>query len=463
MNADAAPAPVAATPQRRFWTGPQIYALGLLMLINLSNYLDRGIIGILQQPIKEDLRLSDSQLGVMSGIAFSLLYSVAGMPTARLAERLNRIHLLTVAITVWSVMTICCGFAGSYVRLLLARIGVGIGEGACTPICHSLVSDIFGPRERGKALSFITLMVPVTQMVAPVIGATIAVTYGWRAAFLTVGVFGLPLAIILWRTLPEPRSGAQAAHAAPVTRSNIWADLKLLAGNRAFVLLFCAGAFMSQGIGGTSMFSASYFVRQFHLSLGEAGLITGIGLGAGGFLGTMAGGYFADRFAGSHGRSYPFVCAVGAILASLFFLITFSAVAWPLAMGAMLFANFATDLKNGPNLAAAQNMAPPHMRATASATIMFALIVLGTGMGPLLVGMVSDFTAKDVFPAALGSFPQLCHGGKAIAGAAPQLVEACRSASAAGLHAGMFVPCGCFFLAAIFFTLSGLSIREEIR
>jgi predicted MFS family arabinose efflux permease len=453
----------AQAPPRRWWSRTQIHALGLLMLINLSNYLDRGIIGVLQQPIKEDLRLSDVQLGLMSGLAFSLLYSVSGLSIARLAERMNRIRLLVAATIVWSVMTIFCGLSTSYIRLLIARVGVGVGEGACTPICHSLVSDIFGPRERGKAMSFITLMVPMTQIISPIIGATIAVLYGWRAAFLVVGMFGLPLALILLATVPEPRHGAMAAHAAPVARSRFLADLGLLVRNRAFVLLFCASAFMSQGIGGTSMFSASYFVRQFHLGLGQAGLITGIGLGGGGLLGTLAGGYLADRFAGARGRSYPFVCAAGALISSLFFFLTFSAHVWPLAMAAMLIANFATDLKNGPNLAAAQNLAPPHMRATASAVIMIALIVLGTGMGPILVGTVSDMVARDHFPALYGSFASVCHGGAAPGGSVQALVEACHAASAAGLHTAMFVPCVCFLLAGMFFILSGLSIREEMR
>lgn len=451
---------VAARSLYKGWTSTQIYSLGLLILLNLSNYLDRTIIGILQQPMKDELRLEDWQLGIISGPAFALFYSLAGLPIARLAETFNRVRLLAIALAIWSSMTALCGAAGNFIHLVLARIGVGAAEGACTPCSHSLIADIFPPRQRGIAMSFLTTSIPIAQLLAPIIGGVVAMQWGWRAAFAVVGLPGVVLAAVIFWTMQEPRDADRSARPA---RRPFFADLGLLFSNRAFVWLFVASAFMGQSITSTNIFTASYFLRQYGLSLAEVGTIVGVGSGLAGLCGTFLGGYLADRYAGKYGRSYPIVCGIGALLAAVFFTVVFTRDAWHLALPFLLLANISTDMKNGPNFAAAQNLAPSHMRATASAVLMVAAICLGSGLGPLILGVISDSVAAASFPESLGAFAVVCVGGRAADGASSEMIAACASASAAGLRGGLMAPCATFVLAGICFILSGRAIREPLE
>jgi predicted MFS family arabinose efflux permease len=445
----------------RSWNATQVYSLGLLILLNLSNYLDRTIVGILQQPMKMELRLEDWQLGVISGPAFALFYSLSGVPIARLADRINRVRLLAIALAIWSSMTALCGAAANFMHLVLARIGVGAAEGACTPCSHALVSDIFPPRQRGFAMSLLTTSIPIAQLLAPIIGGVVAMNWGWRAAFVVVGLPGVILAAVILFTMKEPREQPGSTHVK--SNSSFLADMKLLLANRAFVWLFIASAFMGQSITSTNIFTASYFIRQYDLSLAQVGTIVGVGSGIAGLVGTFLGGLLADRYAGTHGRSYPIVCGIGALLAGVFFTVVYTREFWYLALPFLLLANVSTDMKNGPNVAATQNLAPPHMRATASAILMVAVIVLGSGIGPIVLGTISDAVAAASFPSALGTFAETCVGGRAADGAATEIVTACARASAAGLRGGLMAPCVTFILAGICFILSGRAIRQPLE
>lgn len=232
----------------RIWTPMQIWVLFLLALVNISNYLDRGVLSILQEPIKEELLLADWQLGLISGPALRLLYSISGIPAARIADRFDRITVLSIAITIRSGMTALCGAATSFAQLALARIGVGAGEGACTPVSHSLISDHFPPRQRGMALSILTTSIPMAQLVAPLIGGVIAMQYGWRTAFVVVGLPGIAVALLLRLTLKEPRNDAANQMAAPARKDagRFRDDLRLLFGNRAFVWHWLGATFWAR-------------------------------------------------------------------------------------------------------------------------------------------------------------------------------------------------------------------------
>ena len=453
----------ATAPKAGAWRPYQYYVLFVLMLVNTSNYLDRGILGILQQPIKDDLRLTDWQLGILGGPAFAILYSVAGLPIARLAERKNRVTILSAALAFWSTMTALCGVAGAYGQLLLFRLGVGAGEGACTPVTHAILADSFTARQRGMAMAVMTTSIPFAHMIAPLAGGLIAHTWGWRAAFIAAGLPGLLIAVLMKTTVRDGR--AKDEHGAPVRpqTSKFLADVKLIFSIRAFLFLFIASAFLGQAITGTNSFSASYFIREHHMTVAQAGIISAVGLGVAGLCGTMLGGFLADRFAGAHGRSYAYVCALAAGLAGVSFLGALASGALPLAVTFFLIANVASEMKNGPNFAAVQNLAPPHMRATASAVLMVGVIVIGAGFGPIEVGAASDFIASRNFPAALGAFSVVCPGGKALANAAPDIVASCKAASAAGLRGGLVVPCIAYMIAMLFFLLSGRAIRAKLQ
>lgn len=455
--------PVAVVPPgaRGRWSRTQIYVLVLLVLLNISNYLDRGVIAILQEPIKHDLKLQDWELGMISGPAFALLYSIGGIPVARIADRADRITVLSIALAIWSGMTALCGLASGFIYLAVARLGVGAAEGACTPTSHSLVADMFPPKQRGIALSLLTTSIPLAQLLAPLIGGVVAMQYGWRMAFIVVGLPGLLLAVLLRLTVKEPRhvSGQEVAK----RPGTFLADMRRLFANRAFAWLFVSSAFMNMSITGTNLFTASFFLRQYHMTLAQVGALMAVGLGVAGLAGTFIGGHLADRYAGSHGRSYPWACGLGAALAGIFFLITFTRSEWYWAVPFLLLANVFTDFKNGPNFAAAQNMAPREIRATVSAVLMVGVIAIGATLGPLAVGTVSDLVGAHIFPDAFGSFAEMCPGGKAVAGAAPALATACTHAAAEGLRGGLVVPCCTYIIAAFCYLRSGLAIREPLE
>src|SRR5690606_24863212 len=332
---------------RRGWTGRQISVLMTLILVNVFNVLDRGILAILQQPIKEDLLLSDWQLGILSGPAFAALYAVSGVPIARLADRGNRSLILAIAVSVWSMMTALCGLAQSYFHLLICRLGVGAGEGACTPTTHALISSHFSARQRGLAMAVLTTSIPIAQMMAPLLGGYATAVWGWRTAFLIAGLPGILVAglvLVVLRERPNEESGASAK-----TSTSYWTNVKALLGHRPYLFLCLASVFMGQALSTTNAFSASFFMRQHGFSVEQAGWVTAAGLGIAGFLGTMIGGVLADRFAGRHGRSYAYVCAAAAALGATFFYLTFRVESAVLAIAFVLLANVSTDLKNGPN------------------------------------------------------------------------------------------------------------------
>ncbi len=460
--APAAAVAGAAAPRKGMlgWNRAQIYVLLLLVLLNISNYLDRGVISILQEPIKHDLKLQDWQLGMISGPAFALLYSLSGVPVARIADRANRITVLSIALAMWSAMTAACGLAGSFLHLVVARVGVGAAEGACTPTSHSLVADMFEPRQRGLALSMLTTSIPLAQLMAPLIGGVIAMNYGWRTAFVVVGLPGIAIALVMWLTVKEPRHAAVVQAPKP---GSFFVNMRKLLAKRSFVWLFAASAFMGASVTGTNLFTASYFLREYHLTLTQVGLVMAVGLGLAGLTGTFLGGWIADRFAGSHGRSYPWTCGVGAAFAGLFFVIVYTRDDWRWALPFLLLANIFTDFKNGPNTAAAQNMSPPEMRSTTSAVMMVAVIAIGATVGPLMIGTLSDIFGARAFPDALGHFPTICPGGKPLPGAAEAVGKACASASAAGLRTALMAPCVTYILASLCFYMSGRTIKEPLE
>lgn len=447
-----------AEPARARWTKYQIYVVALLLLVTVCNYLDRIVLGVLQEPIKHELRLADWQLGLLSGPAFALLYSVAGIPVARLAERFNRSTLLSIATAAWSVMTALCAAAQGFGQLLLFRMGVGMAEGGCVPVSHSLLSSYFPAKQRGVVMSFVSAAPSIATIMAPIIGGLAAETWGWRAAFLIVAIPGIALALLVRATLKDPRSAAVIETKTPVKPATFWADVSWLAKTPAFVCVFIGGALIGIGNGGVVAFSVSFLIRNHHLPLSQAGGVVGM-TGMTGLIGAFLGGYLSDKFADSRGRSYVLLPAIGSVLAFTLYLSAFTVHTWALALPLLLAAAVAYNLKNGPLYAAVQNIVPSHMRATGAAVFMVAATVIGSMVGPLLTGVLSDMFATNVFPAVLGDFGTACPGGRAPAEAAAELTAACASASALGLKYALMANAFSFILAAVFMVLASRTIR----
>lgn len=447
--------PASPAPSR-LWRPYQIYVVGLLLAVTVCNYLDRIVLGVLQEPIKHELHLSDAQLGLLTGPAFALFYSLSGIPAARFAERFNRSTLLAIAIGAWSAMTALCGIAQNFVQLLLFRIGVGAGEGGCIPISHSILADYFTPRQRGFVMSVVSAAPPIATILAPVVGGLVAEGWGWRAAFLVLGLPGVVLALLVRFTLKEPR--AKKAITIERKPATFLADLGWLLKNQAFVFVFVGGAFVGIANAGIAGFTVSFLLRTHELTLSQAGSIVGL-TGLAGLGGAMLGGLLADWFSDDRGRSYVLVPALGSLLSAILFGIAFWAPDMRIATPALLAAAVAYNIKNGPIYAAIQNIVPSTMRATGAAVFMVGATVVGSTVGPLLTGVISDTVAAGRFPQVLGTFTAACPGGRAPEGAAEVLTSACAEASAGGLQTALIVMAITFLISMVFLALASRTIR----
>jgi predicted MFS family arabinose efflux permease len=370
--------------------------LAVLLVVYIFNFLDRQIVNILAEPIRRDLGLSDTQIGLMTGIAFAAFYTFLGLPIARYADRpsTNRVGLIAGALIIWSGMTALCGQAQNFVQLLLARIGVGVGEAGCSPAAHSLIADLAPPEKRASALSIYALGIPIGTLLGMLIGGQLADAYGWRAAFVVVGVPGIVLAGAVVLLLRDPRRAGEALRAAnaappPRTLSNREALTEIL-GSRAFVLLLAAGsaaAFLSYG---KATWTTIFFQRTHGLSPGDTGFWFGIWGGVAAIVGTLAGGWLADRFGKVNRRHVMTAPAIGFAVAVPLSIAAYCMTDWRWALALLMLPTALNSLYYGPCFSSAQGLVKPEARAMASALLLFSQNLIGLGLGPLFFGMLSD-------------------------------------------------------------------------
>ncbi len=366
--------------------------LGTLLTVYILNFLDRQIVTILAEPIKRDLGLSDTQLGLMTGLAFALFYAILGIPIARYADRphANRVGLISVSLFLWSGMTAVCGLAQNFGQLLLARVGVGVGEAGCTPAAHSLIADAVPPERRAGAIAFYGMGIPIGSLLGMVIGGLLADYVGWRSAFLVVGLPGLLLAAFVWFALRDPRrAGLVTTVKAPPTLS-AGAALREVFASRAFVLLAIASGLVAFLGYGKTAWSAIFFIRSFGLTPGETGLTLGIVAGLSSLFGTWAGGWLADRFARTNKRHMLTAPAIGMVIAAPILFLAYNATSWQMALALLVVPTIFNSMYYGPAYAAVQGLVRKEARAVATATLVFAQNLIGLGLGPLIFGMMSD-------------------------------------------------------------------------
>lgn len=376
----------------------RLYAVVILTLIYMTSHIDRSIVGILAQPIKEELGLSDTQIGFLGGFAFAVFYATLGIPLALLADRTNRRNIIVAAVTVWSAMTIACGLAANYLQLVLARIGVGVGEAGSSPQSHSMIADMYAPHERSRAMATYTLGVPLGVMLGFMIGGYVSTHWGWRAAFFVAGVPGLILGVILWLTVREPQRGLSDGLAPGARKAQSFGDvMKELGAAFAFIWRSKAARHVVIGLtltsfvgyGGT-IWVAAFLERTHGIPRSDLGLILGPIGGAFGVFGTFLGGYLADRLARRDLRWNSWVMGLAkfgaAPLVLTFFLIDEFNVAILFYFPALVLGAFYL----GPSFAIIQTVSPVAIRATAAAITLFILNFIALGLGPLFVGKVSD-------------------------------------------------------------------------
>lgn len=364
--------------------------LGVLLVVYIFNFLDRQIVTILAEPIARDLGLSDTQIGVLTGLSFALLYSTLGLPIARLADRprTDRVKLIAAAVAVWSVATALCGGALGFIQLAIARVFVGVGEAGATPPAHSLITDVAAPEKRARAFAIYQLGPPIGGLIGMVLGGLLAGSVGWRMAFVVVGLPGLALALLVLLLLRDPRrSDGPASRAQPLPLGEA---LRQILASKAMRLLLAAAGFASFATYGVLIWTTIFFQRSHGLTPAETGLWFGLVNGLGSILGVWLGGQIGDRHR-AKGKQHLLTVPALAQLLSVPFLL--AALVMPDSRVAMVLffpAIVLNWLYVAPYYSAVQGLVPPAARAVASAAILFMQNLIGLGLGPVLLGYCSD-------------------------------------------------------------------------
>ncbi|MGN6595210.1 spinster family MFS transporter [Sphingopyxis terrae] len=365
--------------------------LWLLMIISTLNFLDRQVLNILAEPIKNDLGLSDTEIGLLTGLAFALFYTVLGIPIARYADRstTNRSSLIAICLVFWSGMTALCGMAQSYGQLLLARIGVGVGEAGCTPAAHSLISDLYPKEQRASALAFYGLGLPIGTLLGLGLGGGLAELFGWRITLISLGLPGIVIGLLSYLAIRDPRKHGRLP---PVTtpQPSMKDVLSEILGSRAFLYLVAAmalGSFLSYG---KNVWQAIFFMRSHGLTPGVAGPVLGLVVGIGAAFGAWLGGWLATHYGTRNPRHILTGPALGGLLAMPLSLGAYYTGDWRLAAVLLTLATISSGLAYGPTFTCVQGLVRPQSRGVATAIFLFVMNLIGLGLGPLFFGVLSD-------------------------------------------------------------------------
>jgi MFS family permease len=474
-------------------TGYKRLVILLLMLAYAFNAAHRGLIAIIAQAMKLDLRLSDAQLGLLAGTAFASLYAVSGIPIARLAERCNRVTIISVALAVWSGLTALCGAAGSFAQLLALRVGVGIGEAGCSAPAHSLISDYYDRSRRTSALSIYSCGLSLGYLFVSMVGGYVVLHHGWRAACVAVGVPGIVLALLIRRVIEEPPRG-HAEHGARVatatTRSqplpasapfSLRAEADELAAVARSLFLswpaanvvlgFTVSSFASYG---AWVFIPAYFNRALGLDFAAIGVVLGVAGSVPVALGTLLGGFVTDAVGARSARWYALVPALGLVVAAPLYVLAFLQEGWRGAALLLAAAGFFQYVSLGPTFGIVQNVVGVRRRATATALLYLCLTLLALAGGPPFTGALIDRLAEAHFahpgaglPGNLGdairalaaaggsSFRASCPGGGGSRACAIALADASRE--------GLIVTFCLFVWAAIHYFLGAIGLERQMQ
>jgi MFS family permease len=403
-----------------FWTArKRHYTLFILCLVGIFNFIDRQILSILLEPIKRDLQVTDTAMGLLSGVAFAVFYVTAGFPLARIADRGNRRTLVAACLAVWSVATACCGIVTSYVQLILARMGVAGGEAGAYPASQSMVADLYPVSQRGRVISILLAAQSIGIAFGLFFGGWLNQAFDWRTAFIVVGLPGLILAVVMIFTVTEPPRGMadgvrQEIGVAPTAKEIAQFFLKTPAMLLLLLVAIC-NAFTGYSL---LAWTPAFFMRVHDMNTLEVGKWMGLVIASGLFLGNLFAGLLSDRTAKGNLSTYMIVSGCFA-LASIPFGIWFALAAdtnsslWALFIGHLLMTGWLP-----PVYTVALSLAPPRMRAMVMAIVAFCMTLMGIGMGPLVVGALNDAFEPIYGQGAVRYSLLIVHGGLVIGGLA---------------------------------------------
>lgn len=393
----AVPGAQSARPGARAW-----FVLALLCFVYVLNFLDRQLLSILAKPIQDELGVTDGQLGLISGLYFAMFYCILAIPVGWLADRTNRVRVLSLACALWSAATAACGFAQNYPQLATARMMVGVGEAGGVPPSYAIISDYFRPGTRGTALGLFNLGPPIGSAMGVAFGASVAAAYSWRDAFIWVGVIGLVTALIVWFFVREPKKGgldepveaveeAVQTLAAPEPAPGFMATCRMYFSNpvlRGMALASGVTQFVTYAL---MNFATLFLMREKGMTLQEIALWYALLLGVSVSLGIFGSGWLIDRLSRRYKTAYAYLPAVGLIVAAPFFAGFVWASDWRVAL---LFLSVPMALNYfylSPAVTLVQEEVRPNQRVLAGALLLLVMNLIGLGLGPTFLGAASDF------------------------------------------------------------------------
>ena len=367
------------------------YTLAILTTVYSFNFIDRQLLAILQVPIKAELLLSDGQLGLLTGFAFALFYVIAGLPIASFADRSNRRNIVVWSLAIWSFMTAVSGLAQNYIQLLLARVGVGVGEAGCSPPSHSMISDIFPEDQRATGLSIYSLGINIGILFGFILGGWLNEFFGWRIAFMVVGIPGILLAVLLRTTVKEPIRGHSESRSTETDSHTFSEVMNTLWSKKSFRYLAVAGGMSAFAGYGMTNWMPPFLYRIHEMSTGEIGTWLGLGIGILGGLGTFLSGWLADKFGKKDMRWYMWIPAIGSLIMVPSVIIGLNSEEKYVTLIVMMLPTFLSNVFLSVCIAMTHGLVGLRMRAVGSAVFFFIINILGLALGPASIGFLSDY------------------------------------------------------------------------
>ncbi len=441
--------------------GYRAWLLFLLALTNALTLADRQGIAIAGQAIKLDLKFTDAELGMMLGLGFAIFYSLLGLPLARMSEHMSRTRIVAGSLAIFGVMAALCASAQNFWRLLLFRVGVGIGDAGFGPPVASLIGDHYPMQRRASAMSIIWLGAPVGVVGGSYFGGWMTQHVSWRALFVTIGAAGVLVAVLAFLTLREPRRGmSDPAATSSGPPPSILAVLKFLLAKPSMVHVLIGCGLAGISLNAIGQFLAPFLIRTFHLDFTQAGFLLSIIAGVAMSSGLLLGGFGVDWAGRFDRRWYVWGPAITLFLAAPAFILAFNQPTIPRTVLALMAAHLVLFVFFTPTLAIAQNMVAANMRASSAFAVATVLGLVGIGLGPTLMGFLSDRFARRAF--TLGEYATLCPGGTPPADAARTLADSCLNASATGVRqALMAMSLICIWAAAHYF-YAARNLRRDL-
>jgi len=442
--------------------GYKRWLVAVLLLVSIFNFADRAILSVLAQPIKEDLHLTDTDLGLLQGLGFAILYSILGIPIGLLAERVNRTRLLALCVGAWSAMTVLCGFATNFITLLLGRVGVGVGEAGAVPITNSLISDHFEARRRGSILAITLLGAPLGFLLGQSVGGLVASEWGWRTAFYVMGAPGVLLAGLIFLTLREPPRGLVegVATASTTPAPSFPQVLRYLWAKPTYRHLLTAYVVASFPMNAVASFVLPFYLRGFDVPLATLGVLFGMVSFLSNGIGMLLGGFGIDRLARNDPRWSLRGPAIALTLCVPLYLGAFLSTDIYVSLAFVFAGNLMLSSSMAPTMATMQNLVGPRMRATTSAITALVIGIVGAGLGPTVAGILSDNLAVRAFSG--GDFIASCPGGRGPDGPGTALDIACLAASTEGVRWSLILLLGVFLWAAMHYLFASRRLAQDL-